>query len=408
MVDAVVVGAGAAGLTAARELARGGLAVRVLEARRRVGGRAWTERATFGVPIDRGCAWLHAADRNPWTGYARERGFTVIERSPDWQQWIGTERVSDERRAHLDADWDRAVAAVAAAAAEGRDVPVSVVLPQDLKSRALFDATMSWMMGVDTPDLSTVDFAASEDSDVNWAVVEGLGAVVASATDGLDVVLDCPVTAIEWGGAGVRLVTPRGTLDCRVVVVTVPAPLLARGQPRFEPALPVEYAEAFAGLPLGVANKVFLELEPGALPHEGSAHFVASDATARTVSFSVRPAGHELLLAYFGGAYARELEAQGGLEAAAREELVRLYGGALGRRIRRSTATAWAGESSGSRSPTACSSPAMPARRTRSARFTVPGRRAPRRPGTSSAWPVLDKLQECRRRDGGATSEPAI
>src|SRR5207245_11169590 len=60
--------------------------------------------------------------------------------------------------------------------------------------------------------------------------------------------------------------------------------------------------------------------------------------------FSVRPAGHELLLAYFGGAYARELEAQGGLEAAAREELVRLYGGALGRRIRRSTATAWAGD----------------------------------------------------------------
>ena len=344
MLDAVVVGAGAAGLTAARELARGGLAVRVLEARRRVGGRAWTERATFGVPIDRGCAWLHAADRNPWTDYARERGFTVIERSPEWQQWIGTERVSDERRARLEADWDRAVAAIAAAAAAGRDVPVSAVLPCDLESRALFDATMSWMMGVDTPDLSTADFAASEDSDVNWAVVEGLGAVVASAADGLDVVLDCPVTVIEWGGSRVRLVTPSGTLDCRAVVVTVPAPLLARGQPRFEPALPIDYAEAFAGLPLGVANKVFLELEPGALPHAGSAHFVASEATARTVSFSVRPAGHELLLAYFGGAYARELEAQGGLEAAAREELVRLYGAALGRRIRRSTATAWAGD----------------------------------------------------------------
>src|SRR5262245_14084150 len=63
--DVIVIGAGAAGLVAARELERAGLFVHVLEARRRVGGRAWTERDTFGMPIDRGCAWLHAADQNP-------------------------------------------------------------------------------------------------------------------------------------------------------------------------------------------------------------------------------------------------------------------------------------------------------------------------------------------------------
>ena len=103
--DVVVVGAGAAGLVAARELMRAGLAVRVIEARHRVGGRAWTDRETFGAPIDRGCAWLHAADQNPWTDYARQHGFTVIERSPDWQQWIGRERVSAELRIRLDADW---------------------------------------------------------------------------------------------------------------------------------------------------------------------------------------------------------------------------------------------------------------------------------------------------------------
>jgi len=94
--DVVVVGAGAAGLAAARELTRAGLAVRVIEARRRVGGRAWTDGETFGVPIDRGCAWLHAADQNPWTAYARQHGFTVTGRSPEWRQWIGGERVSAE------------------------------------------------------------------------------------------------------------------------------------------------------------------------------------------------------------------------------------------------------------------------------------------------------------------------
>jgi len=344
ILDAIVVGAGAAGLVAASELVRAGLAVRVLEARRRVGGRAWTERETLGVPIDRGCAWLHSADRNPWTEYARGHGFTVIERSPEWRQWIGAERVSAELRTRLDADWDRATEAIAAAARAGRDVPVSDVLPPDLEFRPLFDAIMSWMMGVDTPNLSTTDFAASEDTDVNWPVTEGLGAVVASAARGLDVVLDCPVTAIDWSGALVRVATARGRIEGRGVVVTVPTTLLARGEPRFTPALPAEYEEAFAGLPLGIANKVFLELEPGALPFEGTANVVASATTARTTSFTVRPAGQELVLAYFGGEYARELEAQGALEATAREELVKLFGADLGPRIRRSTATAWVGD----------------------------------------------------------------
>src|SRR5262245_7207777 len=104
--DAVVVGDGAAGLVTARELVGAGVGVGVLEPRYRVGGRAWTDRQTLGLPIDRGCAWLHAADRNPWTDYARRHGFTVTERSPDWRQLIGREPVSAELHARLDTDWE--------------------------------------------------------------------------------------------------------------------------------------------------------------------------------------------------------------------------------------------------------------------------------------------------------------
>jgi len=344
LLDACVVGAGAAGLTAARELKRAGLAARVLEARSRVGGRAWAEAETFGVPIDRGCAWLHCADRNPWTAYAAEHGFTVVERSPDWRARVGREALSPERRARWDADWERAVGAIESAGRAGRDVAASSVVPTDLAFPRLFDAIMSWQMGVDTADLSTADFTAYDDTEINWAVREGLGAVVASAACDLDVVLDCPVRSIDWSGPQVKVTTGHGTLECRAVVVTVPTTLLARGEPTFRPALPPEYSEAFTGLTLGVANKVFVQLGPGALPFSETVQVLGSDSTTRTASVTVRPAGHELLLAFFGGAYARELEVAGALEPAARDELGRLFGSDLGRKIRRSTATAWLGD----------------------------------------------------------------
>ncbi|MBM3220685.1 MAG: FAD-dependent oxidoreductase [Candidatus Rokubacteria bacterium] len=342
MLDACVVGAGAAGLAAACELARTGLSARVLEARGRVGGRAWTDVETLGVPIDRGCAWLHCADRNPWTPYAREQGFTVIERLPDWQRYVGRAPLSPERRARRDADWQRAERAIEAAVRAGRDVPASEVLPPDLEFRTLIDATMSWAMGVDTVDLSTADYVIYADTEINWAVREGLGAVVATAARGLDVVLECPVVGIDWGGSHVRVTTGRGTLECRAVIVTVPTTLLARATPRFSPALPSAYEEAFNGLTLGVANKVFVEVEPGALPFDGSVNLVASDTTVRTASVSVRPAGQDVMLVFFGGAYARELETTGALDVTARDVLIGVFGSDLGRKIRRTTATAWA------------------------------------------------------------------
>ena len=63
--DIAVIGAGAAGLAATRTLIERGLSAICIEARERIGGRAWTDSETFGVPFDRGCAWLHSGDINP-------------------------------------------------------------------------------------------------------------------------------------------------------------------------------------------------------------------------------------------------------------------------------------------------------------------------------------------------------
>ena len=67
-VDVAIIGAGAAGLGAARALEGSGLSVLVLEARYRLGGRAHTVVAAENVTFDVGCGWLHSADQNSFAG----------------------------------------------------------------------------------------------------------------------------------------------------------------------------------------------------------------------------------------------------------------------------------------------------------------------------------------------------
>ena len=76
--DVCVVGAGYAGLTAARRLSQQGRSVVVLEARDRVGGRIWTEPLADGTPVDRGGAWL-APGHDAAFGLAREVGASTYK-----------------------------------------------------------------------------------------------------------------------------------------------------------------------------------------------------------------------------------------------------------------------------------------------------------------------------------------
>ena len=339
--EVIVVGAGAAGISAARELEANAVSCVVLEARRRVGGRAWTDRESLGVPLDMGCAWLHSADTNPWRQIAVASGFHVIERSPHWQRLIGREEASPEYTAAWRQAFGRNEALIAQAVQRGQDVALSTVLPDD-EFRPMFDAVMGWLMGVDTEQVSTLDYDRYEDSNCNFGVREGLGDVIAHSARGLDVRLDTPVSTIDWRGDGVKVRTSRGTLDARSVIVTVPTPVLAAGDAMtFVPALPVELLEAFHALPLGADNKVFFEVTPGAMPFEGTVNFVGTDRTKRTGAYETRPAGQEALLAFFGGGYARELELRGELEACAREQLSSIFGADFSGHLRRAVSTGW-------------------------------------------------------------------
>jgi monoamine oxidase len=336
----VIVGAGAAGIAAARTLLAAKRDVIVLEARDRPGGRAAVDHR-LGVPADRGAAWLHFANTNPFARLARDGGFSIDEREPDWgpRSRIGGVLPPAAEIAAWQASLTRYYGAIEAAAREGRDIALTEVLPQD-ELRARFDAVMTWAVGAESREISTVDLDNYAEGGPNWAVVEGLGAVVAHSAEGLPIHFGVEVTRIDRSGAALQVHSAAGVLAAAAVIVTVPTSALATGRLRFEPPLPESHRRAIEGLPLGVVNKVFFRFDDADLPPEPQ-FTIGTGSSTRTAHHQLRPATQPLVMSYFGGDLSKELEAASGLAAFARDELRSIFGADFIARIRGEFATAW-------------------------------------------------------------------
>ncbi|MBV9075994.1 MAG: FAD-dependent oxidoreductase [Methylobacteriaceae bacterium] len=265
-VDLAIVGAGAAGIAAARTALAAGLTVAVLEARDRVGGRVVT--ASFGGhPVDLGAHWLHAGALNPLVQLARARG-EPIRRSPGRGHLVinGTLRHAAESEAYGRA-FDQADHAITLAAREPRDRALDGVLPPLGRFGRPIAKTLALVSGRPLREVSTKDFPSEEFGD-NYFVRGGYGALLARFAVGLPVALHAPVRRIDWSGRGVTLEGPRGTVRARAAIVTVPLALLARGDLVLSPDLPDPLARAVASFRPGIYEHVILNW-PG-LPLPGA------------------------------------------------------------------------------------------------------------------------------------------
>jgi monoamine oxidase len=343
-VDVVVIGAGLAGLGAATTLCEAGRSVLVLEAADRIGGRAWTTHPTQlgGVWFDMGAVWLHSAEINPLVPIARASG-DVLLRSDELRverTFVGEREATAEEYADYASAWQRFEDKAAAILRTRDDVPLAAVaqaMPDD-----------PWALTVETwegpiiccasaDEFSARDWMRNLLSGSNLVPQGGIGAFVARRLgEGLDIRLRTPATRVVWGGPGVAVETPDGTVTARSAIVTVSTGVLAAEAIRFDPPLPSETRAAIHALPMGLAMKVALRAtgpDRLDLPLHCSVDHQVQRSGEPAMGFQCWPYRRDYVQGWVGGPVAWELARAG--EAAAVDfalgQLRALFGGRVDR-----------------------------------------------------------------------------
>lgn len=306
--EVAVIGGGAAGVAAARLLHEAGIDCLLIEARGRLGGRAWSVAGPHGGALDLGCGWLHSADRNPWTKIAQAQGHAIDKAPPPWAKpSLASGFPLSEQR-----DFGESMHAfherIGEVAHLDKDVAAAAALEPDGRWNGLISAVTSFISGAEPARISARDFDNYEDTGVNWRVLEGFGATIAEHGDGLPVAFDCPVCRIDHGGKRLKVETAKGAIVADQVIVTLPTAVLAE-ESLFAPALP-DKTQAARGLPLGLNDKLFIALDQPEEFEVDSRLFGHKDRS-KTAAYHLRPFGRPMIEVFFGGALAFELEAAG-------------------------------------------------------------------------------------------------
>ena len=347
--DVVIIGAGSAGLSAARALIAAGKSVVIIEAAGRIGGRAYTESETFGVPFDHGCSWVMGPGDLPYVEMARNWGFTLLDHDSAGEAlYVGDRLATTPERQKYNTAWTQMEVALTKAGREGLDVPASTVIPGDMEFAGLPQTWMGAMdWAVDFKDLSTKDYWEYGDIGSNYMIKEGYGTLVTHMGEGLPVQLSTPATHIDWSGDGVSVETPAGNIRAKACIVTVSTGVLGAGSLKFTPELPEEKQQAIHDLPMGLLAKVTLQFDGerfGFAPNAWLTYWVPKEMPAEACYFLTFPFDFNIMIGFVGGAFGWQLSAEGE-EAAidfALNEVVKMVGGKARDHFVKGHLTGWA------------------------------------------------------------------
>lgn len=271
----IVIGAGFAGLAAARELATAGHEVTVLEARDRIGGRIHTSTVWPNLPVDLGASWIHGLKGNPATELARQAGVAITETRYDSAIYLGP----DGRPVEPDVD--------AVENLLGKALDATEDLERDISLMEALERSAGWKKA-DAASRHTVlhfvntiyeqEYSGSARRLSAWygdegesfggadgLPVGGYAPLVQLLADGLDIRLGQRVETVVPGSV---IVAGGARFEADAILVTVPVGVLKAGSIRFAQPLSRKRRDATAALEMGLLNKTWLRFDRIAWPHD--------------------------------------------------------------------------------------------------------------------------------------------
>jgi monoamine oxidase len=343
--DIVVIGAGAAGIAAARRVMAANRRVVVLEATGQIGGRCLTDATTFDTPFDRGARWIHNPDSNPMIKLARGAGLDVVPAPLGQKIRIGRRNARAGEVEELLATLVRANRAIDDASRGKLDLSCSSALPKDLRDWA---ATVEFLLGAnatgkDLKELSAIDKVRAQDRSAALACRQGLGTLIAKLGDGVPISLAAPATRIAWSGRDVTVETQAGRIAARAAIVTVSSDVLSSGSIKFTPELPRRMLDAASKLSLGSYDHIALQLPGNPLGLSRDDVVIEQSKDLKTAFMIANIGGSSLCSIDVAGSFGRDLSAQGevAMVAFAVEWLTKLFGSDVAKAVKKSSATRW-------------------------------------------------------------------
>jgi len=343
--DIVVIGAGAAGIAAARRIVAANRKVIVLEAASQIGGRCITDSTTFDAPFDRGARWLYNPDTNPMIRLARAAGLDVGPAPIGQKIRVGRRNARAGEVEQLLATLVRANRAIDDASHGKADVSCAAALPKDLGDWA---ATVEFLFGAnatgkDLKELSAIDKIRAQDRSAALACRQGLGTLIAKLADGLPISLSTPATRIGWSGRDVTVETAAGKIAARAAIITASSNVLTSGIIKFTPEPPKRTLDAASKLSLGSYDHIALALLGNPLGLSRDDVVIEQSKDARTAFMIANIGGSSLCSIDVAGGFGRDLSSQSEavMAAFAVEWLTKLFGSDIAKAVKKSSATRW-------------------------------------------------------------------
>jgi monoamine oxidase len=343
--DIVVIGAGAAGIAAARRILAANRRVIVVEATGQVGGRCLTDTATFGAPFDRGARWMYNPDTSPMVKLARGSGLDLYPAPPGQTIRVGRRNARAGEIEYFLAALVHANRAIDDATRGKADVSCASALPKDLGDWA---GTAEFMLGAnaagkDLKDISATDKARAQERNAAIACRQGLGTLIAKLGEQIPLALSTPASRIAWSGRDVAVETPAGKIAARAAIITVSSNVLVAGNIKFTPDLPKRQLDAAAKLSLGSYDHIALQLPGNPLGLARDEIVIEQSTSQRTALLFANMGSSSLCSIDVGGSFGRDLSAQGepAMIAFAVEWLTKLFGSDAVSAVKKSGATRW-------------------------------------------------------------------